>query len=86
MKQVRSNPKTNAFNLGPLYDVVKSHYKKIIENPSLLLNPDATHTMEALYGMLWERPEVFYTIYSMLPILPHLSNVLVAFFEGALET
>jgi hypothetical protein len=86
MKQVRSNPNTSALNVGPLHDDVKPHCKKIIENPGLLLNPDATHAMGVLYGMLWERPEAFYIIHSMLPTLSHLSNVLVAFFEGALET
>jgi hypothetical protein len=86
MKQVCSNSKTSALDLGPLHDDVKSHCKKIIGNPGLLLDPDVTHTMGALYGMLWERSEAFYTIHSMLLTLPHLSNVLVAFFEGALET
>ena len=86
MKQVHSNPETSALDLGSLHDDVKSHCKKIIENPDLLLNPDATYTSGALYGKPWERPEAFYAIHSMLPTLPHLSDALVTFFKGALET
>jgi len=86
MKQVRGNPETSALDLGPLHDDVKSHCKKIIENPGLLLDLDATYVSGALYSKPWERPEAFYAIHSMLPTLPHLSGALVAFFEGALET
>ena len=86
MKQVHGNPETSALDLGPLHDDVKSHCKKIIENPGLLLDLDATYVSGALYGKPWERPEAFYAIHSMLPTLPHLSGALVAFFEGALET
>ena len=80
MKQVRGNPETSALDLGPLHDDIKSHCKRIIENPGLLLDPDATHISGALYGKPWERPEAFYAVHSMLPTLPHLLNALVAFF------
>ena len=76
MKQICGNPETSAFDLGLLHDDVKSHCKKIIENPCLLLDLDATYILEALYGKPWERPEAFYAIHFMLPTLPHLSGAL----------
>ncbi|TFK79123.1 hypothetical protein K466DRAFT_506106 [Polyporus arcularius HHB13444] len=76
----------NILDQGPLHERVKAHCRRIIENPDLLLSPDATYTTGSLDGQLWDRPEVHYTVLRMAPTLPHLRGALVAFFTGALET
>jgi hypothetical protein len=88
MRQVRGpgQEKTNILTLGPLHEKVKAHIRKIIENPDLLLAPDASYESGALDGKVWERPEAFYAVQAMLSTLPHIRGALIAFFKGALET
>ncbi|KAH7343193.1 hypothetical protein B0J17DRAFT_738164 [Rhizoctonia solani] len=40
----------------------------------------------ALDGQSWDRPDVIYNILSLVPILPDIQPILVAFFWGALQT
>ncbi|TFY78907.1 hypothetical protein EWM64_g5098, partial [Hericium alpestre] len=88
LREVRSADQkhTNVLDLGPLHEKVIAHCRKIIENSDILLASDATHEEGTLDGQNWERPEAFYVVQKLKGDLPHLSNVLVAFFEGALET
>ncbi|OBZ67070.1 hypothetical protein A0H81_13053 [Grifola frondosa] len=76
----------NHLDLGPLHDKLKAHCCRVIEKPSLLLAPDASYELGSLDGKLWERPDAFYAVQRLRSALPHLQGVLVAFFEGALET
>ncbi|KZT34690.1 hypothetical protein SISSUDRAFT_1052433 [Sistotremastrum suecicum HHB10207 ss-3] len=77
---------TNALHLGPLHLHVIAHCKAIIQDPSLLVSNNVSCITGAMDGQQWERPEVVYAIQQMSPTLPHLSALLVAFFEGALQT
>ncbi|KAF8059514.1 hypothetical protein FPV67DRAFT_1426248 [Lyophyllum atratum] len=87
MRSVRvSGVQKNALDLKPLHVEVKVHCNAIIDKPTLLLAPDASHMTGSLDGKLWERPEVFYAIHQLAPSLPHLEPCLVAFFRGALDT
>ena len=88
MRQVRGpgQETTNILTLGPLHEKVKAHIRQIIENPDLLLAPDASYESGALDGKVWERPEAFYAVQAMLSTLPHIRGALIAFFKGALET
>ena len=65
---------------------VQQHIEKIIENPSLLVSADATHKTGTMDGTQWERPTAVKKILEMIPELPHLTEVLVAFFKDALVT
>ncbi|KIJ47937.1 hypothetical protein M422DRAFT_248519 [Sphaerobolus stellatus SS14] len=60
--------------------------RRIIEDPGIILGPSVTYKTGSFDGLLWDRPEVFYKIQSMLPTLPHLQGLDVAFFRGAHTT
>ncbi|KAJ7432104.1 hypothetical protein B0H11DRAFT_1890622 [Mycena galericulata] len=77
---------TNILTLGPLHSRLLAHLRLIISQPALLCGPEASFETGALDGKPWERPEAIYAILALAPTLPHLQGVLVAFFEGALET
>ncbi|KAL1939556.1 hypothetical protein VTO73DRAFT_9867 [Trametes versicolor] len=86
MRDVRGAQNPNHLDLGPLHEQVVAHCKRIIEDPSLLLAPDATPEHGTLNGQDWERAEVFTAIRDLAPELLHLEGVLVVFFKGALKT
>ena len=71
---------------GPLHTEVQQHMEKIIETPSLLISVDATYKTGTMDGTEWERPAAVEKILEMIPELPHLTEVLVAFFKDALVT
>jgi hypothetical protein len=76
----------NMLDQGPLHMEVQEHMERIIANPSLLISPDAVHTTGTMDGTEWERPTAVAKILTMIPSLPHLEDVLVAYFEEALIT
>jgi DNA-binding phage protein len=76
----------NMLDQGPLHIKVQEHMERIIENPSLLVSADAVHTTGTVDGTEWERPTAVAKILEMIPELPHLTDVLVAYFKDALET
>ncbi len=86
MQQVRSPKRLNMLDLGPLHKKVYRHMKKIIKKPELLIGPNATHETGALDGKKWNRPEIFTAIKNLMPELPYLEDLLVAFFKGAART
>lgn len=88
MQQIRSPEElsTNHLNLGPLHERLKSHITQLIDNPDLLLSPDASAESGALDGLPWKDPEVVRAVLDLAPSLPHLKDILVAFLQGALET
>jgi len=47
---------------------------------------DATYKTGTMDGTEWERPAAVEKILEMIPELPHLTEVLVAFFKDALVT
>jgi hypothetical protein len=86
MRQVRGSERCNILDLGPLHESVKSHCRKVIDNPKLLVSLDASYETGSMDGQPWEQPDAFYAIQSQLNNLPHLEQALVAFFTGALTT
>ncbi len=88
MREIRGplRSETNVLKLGPLHERVKSHLRKIIADPDLLLGPDMSYETGSLDGKLWEMPEAIYAVLQRKPQLPHLSLLLVSFCTGALET
>ena len=85
MRAVRAE-QVNVLTLGPLHQKLKNHIKNIIENPDLILAPDASHKLGALDGKLWHRPDVIIVIQQLIPSLPHIKPIMTMFFRGALET
>ncbi|KAG8709460.1 hypothetical protein FRC09_000664 [Ceratobasidium sp. 395] len=85
MRKVRSGS-LNALELGSFHNQVKAHCRAIIQNPELLLSPEALATTGTLDGESWDRPEVIYRVTYLASRLPSIRLLLVAFFEGALGT
>ena len=85
MKYMRSTTK-NALKLGPFHKRVKDHCRAIINEPGLLLAFNAQPTTGALEGKVWDQPNLMYRVAHLSNTLPHLQEILVAFFEGALKT
>jgi hypothetical protein len=80
-----SNASINGLDLGPVYDRIKQHMKAVIDNPDLLLGRGASHEVGTLYGDEWDDEDVIRFIRDNADSLPHLRNILVEFFRGALE-
>lgn len=85
MRHVRSAG-LNALQLGSFHTRVIQHCQAIIADPSLLLAANASAATGALDGLNWDRQDVIYRVISLSPKLPNLQCILVAFFNGALET
>ena len=87
MRQVRGPgaEETNLLDLGPVHDKVIAHCRAIINNPDLLLSPEASYLTGSFDGQLWECPDAFYAVHALAPHLPHLRGVTVVFFEGATD-
>ena len=80
-----NNEALNGLDIGPDYDRIKQHMKAVIDNPDLLLGQGASHEAGTLYGEKWDNKSVIGFIRDNQDSLPHLQEVLIAFFQGALE-
>src|SRR5258705_14021346 len=65
---------------------VQEHMDRIIANPSLLISPNVVHTTGTMDGTEWERPTAVAKILTIIPSLPHVEDVLIAYFEEVLVT
>ena len=88
MKSIRSSDEANQnmLNLGPLHSRVYKHIEMVIENPDLLLGKEISPSTATLNGENWQNPSVILKIQELEPSLPHLRELLVVFFQAALET
>ena len=88
MKAIRasSDKNQNMLDLGPLHHSVYNHMQKIIADPDILLNKEASHMTAILNGEEWQNLDVVEKIHDCASSLPHLKDLLVAFFKGAAET
>jgi hypothetical protein len=58
----------------------------VVDNPDLLLGRAVSHEVGTLYGEKWDNENAIDFIRANLDSFPHLREVLIAFFKGALET
>jgi hypothetical protein len=88
MRHIRGpgTEEVNMLELGPLHNQLKVHIQKIIGDPGLLLNGDASFESGSLDGLNWETPEAIEVVHRRAVDLPHLQPLLVAFLKGALAT
>jgi len=84
-QHIRS-PTLNGLDLGPDYDRIKRHMEAVINNPDLLLGRGSSHDIGTLYREEWDNKDVIDYIRDHQHSLPHLRDLLIAFFKGALET
>ncbi|KZP18568.1 hypothetical protein FIBSPDRAFT_956161 [Athelia psychrophila] len=76
----------NMLNLGPLHQDIEAHMESIIANPQLILGPDTDYHTAAADSMEWDNPQVVEIILADISLFPHLEDLTVAFFCGALQT
>ncbi|KAH9854264.1 hypothetical protein C2E23DRAFT_883869 [Lenzites betulinus] len=78
----------NGLKLGYLHDQLQQHIQTLIADPDLLLlgDPGESYHKGAMDGKEWERPAVVSAILELVPELPYLRPILVAFLRGALKT
>ena len=84
--RIAEKNKVNMLDLGPLHNKVTNHMKKIIAHPELLLGSDTTFENAELNGEEWRAADGMQRILELIPTLPHVRPLLLAFFQGALET
>jgi hypothetical protein len=72
--------------LAPLHALVQTHLEALINNPLLLLAPNALAATATLDRCEWEDPEVIAALRMHDSMLPYLSDLFVAFCRGALQT
>ncbi|KAJ6465190.1 hypothetical protein C8R47DRAFT_1235882, partial [Mycena vitilis] len=76
----------NALDLGPLHAEVRQHIQNILDNPDLLFSDDFSHVTATLDGKEWGDLEAITAVRALMPELPYLKPVTLAFFRGALAT
>ena len=58
----------------------------IIDDPDLLLGQTSPHEVGTLYGKPWNNKDAIAFIQKNQASLPHLQDILITFFKGALQT
>lgn len=86
MRAVRGPAHLNHLSLGPLHTRIQQHIQRLIDDPDLLLGPDASHETAVFDGQPWDNPDAFTGVHRLLPKLPYLRSVMVEFLKGALDT
>ena len=76
----------NALDLAPFYDQLITYLEALIENPNLLLGPNASPEEGSFMSKPWKNPEAVTIIQRNQHLYPHLRPLLVAFCSGALKT
>ncbi|KAF8957951.1 hypothetical protein BDZ97DRAFT_1924091 [Flammula alnicola] len=76
----------NVLDLKDFHVEVRDFIQSICDNPDLLLAADATPKLGSLDGKDWERPDVIEAIQNLSPKMPHLKDLVIAFFAGTLAT
>ncbi|CEL63400.1 hypothetical protein RSOLAG1IB_12656 [Rhizoctonia solani AG-1 IB] len=77
---------TGLADLASLHASVQSHLKSIISNPALVLGLESPETSATLDGLSWDNTDVFKALKDHGPKLPYLSELFVAYCQGALQT
>jgi hypothetical protein len=74
----------SAVELGPFHEMLKTHLRKLIEDPGILIGSSASAAKATLLGQGWDRPDVAYCIWAMVPRLPAIEAILVEYLRGEL--
>ncbi|KAF8601010.1 hypothetical protein BDV93DRAFT_446537 [Ceratobasidium sp. AG-I] len=72
--------------LSSLHTQVQRHLESIIEDPLLIIGPDASSETATLDGSDWDEPAVLSALRQHESALPYLSDLFVAYCQGALQT
>src|SRR6266704_5744236 len=76
MKAIRafSDKNQNMLDLGPLHYSVYNHMQKIIADPDILLNKEASHMTVILNGEEWQNLDIIEKIHNHTSSLSHLKD------------
>ncbi|KAF7346732.1 hypothetical protein MSAN_01811500 [Mycena sanguinolenta] len=88
LRQVRGpgTENVNVLDLGPLHRAVCDHIQSILDNPSLIFDDELAFETATLDGRPWQDPLAIKAITNLIPSLPHLQAITLAFFRGSLTT
>jgi hypothetical protein len=88
LRQVRGpgTESTNLLDLGPLHRAIRDHIQNILDNPDLIFGSDASYESATLDGLQWADPKAMKAVFELIPSLPHIKPITLAFFRGALTT
>lgn len=76
----------NVLDLKIFHMSVRKFIQGIIDEPEHLVSAEASPALGSLDGKDWERGDTINAIKKLIPLLPNLQEVTVAFFEGSLST
>ncbi|KAJ7743197.1 hypothetical protein B0H16DRAFT_1727923 [Mycena metata] len=74
---------TNHLELGPLHHSIRNHIQKILDHPNLLFGSDVRYQTATLDGLEWADPKAMKAVFDLIPSLPHIKAITLAFFRGA---
>jgi hypothetical protein len=88
LRQVRGpgTESTNLLDLGPLHREVCSHIRAILDDPDLIFGSNASFESATLNGLEWNDAHAMAAVVKMIPSLPHVKELTLAFFQGSLVT
>ncbi|KAJ7829469.1 hypothetical protein B0H13DRAFT_1655732, partial [Mycena leptocephala] len=88
MRQVRGpgTENTNLLDLGPLHKAVQEHIQSLIDDSDLIFGPDASYETATLDGKKWSDPAAMEAVFKIIPSLPYVKPITLAFLRGALVT
>ncbi|KAJ7719825.1 hypothetical protein B0H16DRAFT_1794260 [Mycena metata] len=88
MRQVRGpgTVNTNLLDLGPLHKAIQDHIKMLLEDPDLIFGSEVSHETATLDGQEWSDPAAMAAVFDLIPKLPHVKEITLAFSRGALVT
>ncbi|KAF7326545.1 hypothetical protein MVEN_02607600 [Mycena venus] len=88
LRQVRGpgTESTNLLDLGPLHRAIRDHIQLILDNPDLIFGSNASYESATLDGLEWADPKAMKAVFELIPSLPHIKDLTLAFFRGALTT
>ena len=73
--------------MGPFFIKLKNHIKKLINSPSLLLDPKSDSLTASLTSQdSWRFPEAVAAVQDHAKTSDHIEELLIAFLTGALAT
>jgi DNA-binding phage protein len=73
-------------DLGPLHHSIRCHILVILDNPDLIFGTDIQYQTATLNGLQWADPKAMKAVFDLIPSLPHIKPITLAFFRGALTT
>ncbi len=85
-RATRHKDNLNILDLGPLHTKVRSHIQTLIDNPDLILSPDADPKLAVLDGKDWHRAEAVKISHELAESIPYIRDLFVTVLGGALKT